>query len=97
MRSMRACLAAAILAGPQAVACGRGGERLPAIPLEKYTFDDIRREYLTRKACADYCTIACVHQVATFDLWRDPQTLGVKGAVRHDAVKAIQQSLYQIE
>ena len=69
----------------------------PGIPLEKYTFDDMRREYLTKKACADYCTIACVHQVATFDFWRDPQTLGVKGAVRRDAVKAIQQSVYQIE
>jgi len=69
----------------------------PGIPLEKYTFDDMRKEYLTKKACADYCTIACVHQVATFDFWRDPQTLGVKGAVRRDAVKAIQQSVYQIE
>jgi 4-carboxymuconolactone decarboxylase len=37
MTSMRACLAAAILAGPQAIACGRGGDRLPPIPLEKYT------------------------------------------------------------
>src|SRR6266496_37112 len=69
----------------------------PGIPLEKYTFKDMRREYLTKKACADYCTIACVHQVATFDFWRDPQTLGVKGAVRRDTVQALQQGLYQIE
>ncbi|PYP88373.1 MAG: radical SAM protein [Blastocatellia bacterium AA13] len=68
----------------------------PGIPLEQYTPADIRREYLTKKACADYCTIACVHQVATFDNWRDPQTLGVKGAVRRESVQAIQ-TVYQIE
>jgi MoaA/NifB/PqqE/SkfB family radical SAM enzyme len=68
----------------------------PGIPLESYTLDDIRREYLTKKACADYCTIACVHQVATFDFWRDPQLLGVKGAVQDEAVQAIHM-LYQIE
>lgn len=68
----------------------------PAVPLESYTVEDIRREYLTKKACADYCTIACVHQVATLDNWRDPQTLGVKGAVQREAVQAIQ-NLYQIE
>ena len=68
----------------------------PGAPLTEYSFEDIRREYLTKKACADYCTIACVHQVATFDNWRDPQTLGVKGAVRREAVQAIQ-TVYQIE
>jgi MoaA/NifB/PqqE/SkfB family radical SAM enzyme len=68
----------------------------PGIPLAQYTHEDIRREYLTRKACADYCTVACVNQVGAFDNWRDPQTLGVKGAVRREAVQAIQQ-LYQIE
>jgi MoaA/NifB/PqqE/SkfB family radical SAM enzyme len=68
----------------------------PGVPLETYTPEDIRREYLTKKACADYCTISCVHQVATFDNWRDPQTLGVKGAVRRESVQAIQ-TLYQIE
>lgn len=47
----------------------------PAIPLEKYTFEDIRREYLTAKSCAPYCTISCVHQVSIIDRWRDPQTL----------------------
>ncbi len=68
----------------------------PAIPLAEYTKEHIRKEYLTKKACADYCTVACVNQVAMFDNWRDPQTLGVKGAVRREAVQAIQQ-LYQIE
>jgi MoaA/NifB/PqqE/SkfB family radical SAM enzyme len=47
----------------------------PAIPLEKYTREDIRREYLTRKGCAPYCTISCVHQVSIIDRWRDPQTI----------------------
>jgi MoaA/NifB/PqqE/SkfB family radical SAM enzyme len=67
----------------------------PATPLEQYTKEDIRREYLTKKACAPYCTVACVHQVAMFDNWRDPQTLAAKGAVRREAVQAIR--LYQIE
>jgi MoaA/NifB/PqqE/SkfB family radical SAM enzyme len=68
----------------------------PGVPLAEYTREDMRREYLTRKACADYCTVACVNQVGAFDNWRDPQTLGVKGAVRREAVQAIQR-LYQIE
>jgi MoaA/NifB/PqqE/SkfB family radical SAM enzyme len=48
----------------------------PAIPLEKYTKEDIRREYLTKKSCAEYCTVACVQRISIFDKWRDPQTLG---------------------
>jgi MoaA/NifB/PqqE/SkfB family radical SAM enzyme len=47
----------------------------PGIPLEKYTRDDIRREYFTRKSCAPYCTVSCVQQVSTMDFWRDPQTI----------------------
>jgi MoaA/NifB/PqqE/SkfB family radical SAM enzyme len=47
----------------------------PGIPLAKYSVDDIRREYLTKKACAPYCTISCVHQTSIVDRWRDPQTL----------------------
>ncbi len=45
----------------------------PAIPLEKYTPDDIRREYLTEKGCAPHCTVSCVHQVSVLDFWRAPQ------------------------
>ena len=45
----------------------------PAIPLEKYTVEDIRREYLTEKSCAAHCTVSCVHQVSIFDSWRAPQ------------------------
>jgi MoaA/NifB/PqqE/SkfB family radical SAM enzyme len=45
----------------------------PAIPLEKYSADDLRREYLTEKSCAPHCTVSCVHQVSIFDSWRAPQ------------------------
>ncbi len=45
----------------------------PGIPLEKYTIEDIRREYLTEKTCAPHCTVSCVHQVSIFDAWRSPQ------------------------
>ncbi|MBI3939618.1 MAG: radical SAM protein [Acidobacteria bacterium] len=45
----------------------------PGIPLERYTREDIRREYTTRKTCAPYCTVACVHQISLFDSWRAPQ------------------------
>jgi len=48
----------------------------PAIPLEKYTRDDLRREYLTEKSCAAHCTVSCVHQVSIFDSWRAPQRPG---------------------
>jgi MoaA/NifB/PqqE/SkfB family radical SAM enzyme len=47
----------------------------PAKPLDQYTREDIRREYLTEKGCAPYCTVSCVHYVSYFDFWRDPQTL----------------------
>ena len=47
--------------------------RLPAIPLERYTIDDIRREFATPKGCAPYCTVGCVHRVSTMDFWRRPQ------------------------
>ncbi|HXY02419.1 MAG TPA: radical SAM protein, partial [Terriglobales bacterium] len=45
----------------------------PAIPLEKYTVHDLRREYVTEKSCAPHCTVSCVHQVSIFDSWRAPQ------------------------
>jgi len=48
----------------------------PGVPLETYTSDDIRREYLTAKACAPLCTINCAQQAALADNWRSPQTLG---------------------
>lgn len=47
----------------------------PAKPLSEYGLADIRREYITEKACAPYCTVSCVHYVSYFDFWRAPQTL----------------------
>ena len=46
----------------------------PGIPLAQYTKEHIRREFYTKKPCAKFCTVACVHVVATFDNWRAPQT-----------------------
>jgi MoaA/NifB/PqqE/SkfB family radical SAM enzyme len=67
----------------------------PGIPIAQYTPEDIRREYDTKKACAPYCTIACVHQVATFDNKRKPQKLPAKGMVEKESVQAIR-TLYHI-
>jgi len=47
----------------------------PAKPLMEYTFEDIRREYYTAKACAPRCTVACVHQISYIDFWRGRQNL----------------------
>ena len=47
----------------------------PGIPLERYSVQDIRREFLTEKSCAPHCTVSCVHQVSYMDFWRAPQTL----------------------
>jgi hypothetical protein len=52
----------------------------PAVPLEKYTVADIRREYVTEKSCAPHCTVSCVHQVSIFDSWRAPQQPGAAPA-----------------
>jgi MoaA/NifB/PqqE/SkfB family radical SAM enzyme len=45
----------------------------PGKPLDQYTYEDIRREYLTQKSCAPYCTVSCVHYVSYFDFWRGRQ------------------------
>ena len=47
----------------------------PGIALERYTVQDIRREYDTRKGCAPNCTVSCVQQIGMVDNWRDPQKL----------------------
>jgi MoaA/NifB/PqqE/SkfB family radical SAM enzyme len=44
----------------------------PAIPLDHYTIDDIRREHATEKSCAPYCTIGCVHRASSIDKYRQP-------------------------
>ena len=50
----------------------RRGE--PAIPLAEYTRSHIHAAHVEEKACAPYCTIACVHQASSLDGWRSPQT-----------------------
>ncbi len=50
----------------------------PAKPLETYTVEDIRREYITQKSCAPMCTISCVHQISYFDFFRGEQTRTVE-------------------
>jgi len=47
----------------------------PGKPLEDYTLEDIRREYVTKKSCAPMCTVSCVHQISYFDFFRGKQTL----------------------
>src|SRR6266446_5969710 len=62
----------------------------PAIPLEKYTVEDIRREYLTEKSCAPHCTVSCVHQVSIFDAWRAPQHPAPASAAESRASELVQ-------
>jgi len=50
----------------------------PAKPLENYTVEDIRREYVTQKGCAPFCTVSCVHQISYFDFFRGKQTATVE-------------------
>lgn len=52
----------------------------PGKPLAGYTHEDLRRAFLSEKACAPYCTLACVHQVSLIDAWRAPQRLPASGA-----------------
>jgi len=52
----------------------------PAKPLEQYTIDDIRREFITEKSCAPHCTVSCVHQISYIDHWRAPQTISTNPA-----------------
>jgi len=47
----------------------------PAKPLEQYTVEDIRREFITVKSCAPRCTVACSHYTSYMDFWRAPQTI----------------------
>jgi MoaA/NifB/PqqE/SkfB family radical SAM enzyme len=44
----------------------------PGIPLERYSVEDIRREFRTPKSCAPYCTIGCVHRASSLDRFREP-------------------------
>lgn len=67
----------------------------PAKPLDQYSLDDIRREFVTEKACAPHCTVSCVHQISYIDHWRAPQTIGAIPASAHVDVDV--RELVQIE
>ena len=43
----------------------------PAIPLERYTREDLEREHDTVKSCAPFCTVGCAHRVAQLDELRE--------------------------
>jgi MoaA/NifB/PqqE/SkfB family radical SAM enzyme len=60
----------------------------PAIPLQDYTVEHIRREFITEKGCAPRCTIACVHYTSYMDFWRAPQT--IPAAARPEASDLVQ-------
>jgi MoaA/NifB/PqqE/SkfB family radical SAM enzyme len=62
----------------------------PGIPLEQYTPEMRRREYLTDKFCGPRCTVSCVQQVGTLDNWRDPQTLKPKPMAPTPASELVQ-------
>jgi MoaA/NifB/PqqE/SkfB family radical SAM enzyme len=59
----------------------------PAKPLEDYTIEDIRREYITQKSCAPFCTISCVHQISYFDSFRGKQTRTVEPVPQEQLVR----------
>ena len=62
----------------------------PATPLEKYTVADIRREFLTEKACAPRCTVACVHYTSRMDYWRAPQTIPAPPEAQQEKPRLVQ-------
>ena len=43
----------------------------PAIPLDRYTQEDMDREAKAVKSCAPYCTIFCIQRVALLDRLRE--------------------------
>jgi hypothetical protein len=43
----------------------------PAIPLARYTQEDLDRESKGVKSCAPYCTIFCIQRVALLDRLRE--------------------------
>ncbi len=65
----------------------------PGTPLLEYTTADVKREYLTEKSCAPYCTVSCVHQSGMMDFWRGEQTIKSKvseATVHQDPLVQIQ-------
>jgi MoaA/NifB/PqqE/SkfB family radical SAM enzyme len=53
----------------------------PAIPLERYTTEDIVREAAVVKCCAPLCTISCVHQTAMLDTFRKQPKAALAGII----------------
>jgi len=39
----------------------------PAIPLDRYSREDLQRQFHEEKRCAPHCTVGCVHRVAQVD------------------------------
>jgi MoaA/NifB/PqqE/SkfB family radical SAM enzyme len=62
----------------------------PATPLDKYTVEDIRREFLTEKGCAPRCTGACVHYTSYMDFWRAPQTIPAPSGAQPEKQNLVQ-------
>jgi MoaA/NifB/PqqE/SkfB family radical SAM enzyme len=62
----------------------------PAVPLEKYTVADIRREFLTEKSCAPRCTVACVHYTSYMDFWRARQTIPAPDGAQQNKPQLVQ-------
>ena len=69
----------------------------PAIPLKDYSRQTLRREFITRKSCAPFCTVSCVQQVAMLDNWRSPQTLSLQAAGNSTLVQLQTQSQEKTE
>jgi MoaA/NifB/PqqE/SkfB family radical SAM enzyme len=40
------------------------------VPLDRYTPEDLRRQFHTRKGCSDHCTVGCVRTCSAYDEWR---------------------------
>lgn len=49
--------------------------------LLEYTAEDLRRQFHTKKSCADACTIGCVRTQSAYDEWRS-QNLTLEGSKR---------------
>jgi hypothetical protein len=55
---------------------------IPAIPLLRYTREDILREGAKPKGCAPFCTISCVHQTAMLDSFRTQPRTTLNGIIQ---------------
>ena len=71
----------------------------PGLPLERYTREDVKREYNTRKPCTAHCTVSCVQQTSYIDHWRHPQRLDPLPVPSHGRLRDLEvaEPLVQIE